>query len=140
NVEVLQNRQCREDTAALRHITDALARNEMRRALREVVAIEFDGAGAACDQAHDAPQRCGFADAVAAEQSDGFTFLYVEIDALQDVKLADVDVNVAQAKHGSPPRRSLHLPAGRDRPRAPFHLPRSVSRCRTPGLLPEPSR
>ena len=71
----------------------------MRRAFREIVAAELDDAAAARDQSHDAAQRRGLADAVAAEQSGAFAFLHLQVDALQDVQLADMNVNVAQAKH-----------------------------------------
>ena len=85
----------REQAAALRHIADALARNQVRRALRKVVTVKFDDTVAARHQTHDAAERGCLPDTVAAEQGGTLTFLHLQADALQDVQLADVNVNVA---------------------------------------------
>src|SRR5262249_12354003 len=91
DVEILQYGQVGEDAAPLRHISDAAARHLVRRAARQIDAVELDRAAALRHQAHDGAQRRRLADPVAAEQGGRLAGLHVETDALQDVQFADVD-------------------------------------------------
>ena len=92
--EIFQHRQIGKNAAALRDIADAPARNLMGRAAREIEAVELDRSAASRRKPHDRAQRRGLADAVAAEQRGALAGLHLEIDALQDVQLADMDVDV----------------------------------------------
>ncbi len=71
----------------------------MGRAAREIGAVEFDHPAAARCKAHDRAQRRRLAHPVSTEQCGALAGLHFQVDALQDVKLADVDVDVAEAKH-----------------------------------------
>src|SRR4029078_457942 len=97
------------------------------------MAIEFNDAVAARHQTHDAAESRRLPDTVTAEQGGTLAFLHLQADALQDVQLADVDVNVAQAKNGRPPRRNLRLLAVPGRPREPARLRKSAWHCRRRG-------
>ena len=54
----------------------------------QLVALVADRAGALADDAHDRLQRRGLAGAVAAEQRDHLAGSHLEVDAVQDVRLA----------------------------------------------------
>src|SRR5262249_4896041 len=116
--EVFLHRQSGKYAASLRDIADAAARHPMRLALGEVEAVELDGAGAFLRKSHDGAERRGFADAVAAKQRRAFAGLHLEIDALKDMQLADMNVDVVEPKHERPLRRSPRLRRVRDRLRA----------------------
>src|SRR5688572_32543810 len=97
----------------------------MRRDLPKILALERDHASASAQQPHDGAQGGRLADPVSPEQGCGFAGLYLHVDALEDVQLADMDVNVFEAKHWQPPRRNPRLRAGPDRPRALLRCRRS---------------
>src|SRR5207302_3889040 len=103
-----------------------------------VEPVELDGPAASRRKPHDGAQRGGLADAVASEQRGGFAGFDLQVDALQNMQLADVDVDVAQAKHLLPPRRSPRLPSGRDRLRARARRRQSPWGCRTREPNPAP--
>ncbi len=101
DIEILQHGEIGKDAASLRHVADALARHLVRGAAREVGAVELDGAAAAPHQPHDGAQRRRLADAVASEQRGAFAGADLELHALEDVQLADMDVDVGEPKHGA---------------------------------------
>ena len=106
-----------EDAALLRAERDAGARDLIRRAIDQFLALEAHRAGAPPDHAHDRLQRRGLAGAVAAEQRHHLAFVHVEARAVQDVRLAvpglqvlDREQGRARVKHAPLPCRLRALP------------------------------
>ena len=69
--QVLIDRQRREEPAALRDVGDARARDRLGLLLRQVDAVERDGAAGGAHQAHQRRAQGGLAHAVAADDADG---------------------------------------------------------------------
>src|SRR5258707_5366632 len=140
DVEILQHRQVGKNAPALRDIANALARNFMGRAARKIDAVKFDRPAAARYKTHDRAQRRRLAHAVAAEQCGALARPYLKVYALQDMELADVNVDVSEAKHEVPHRRNLRLLAGRDRPHVPARRWKFRLGCRRRVFRPAPLR
>lgn len=75
----------REDAALFRHEADTLMRRLVQRHLHHVLAGKGDPALAGADDADDGAQCRRLADAVAAENGNGFPLTHAHIDAMQDV-------------------------------------------------------
>jgi hypothetical protein len=73
---------------------------------RELAAVEGDPTGARRNQAHDAPERRRLARAVASDEGDDLTGADVERDALEDMRLAVVGLQVfeGEERHVAAPR------------------------------------
>ena len=95
--QVLHHREQAEDAAVLRHVADAEPRQAMRRQAGDGGAVEENAALARLHQAHDRLQGRALADAVAAEQADHLAGPDLERDAVQDVALAVIGVQVLDA-------------------------------------------
>ena len=62
----------------------------------------------------------------------------LEVDALEDMQLGDVNMDVAEAKHRRPPRHSPRPRGGRDRPRVRARRRQFPSHCPMPESRPAP--
>jgi hypothetical protein len=104
--EVLVHREAGEDVAVFRDIADATADDLVRRRGRHVLARKRDPA-APVDEAHQRTQRGRLTDAVTTEERGDAAFGDVEVDALQDVRFAEIDVQIADRQeraHSASPR------------------------------------
>jgi hypothetical protein len=63
------------------------------------MAENSDGAFARVRQADEASERCGLAGAVAAQKRDDLPFMHLEADAVQNVALAIIGVQVLGLQH-----------------------------------------
>jgi hypothetical protein len=95
--EVLPDGQAGEDVTVLGDVGDAAADDLVHRKSARLLAVEHDGAGAR-HEAEDSAQRRRLADAVAPEQTGDPAAPHAERDALQDVRLAEIDVQVAHVE------------------------------------------
>jgi hypothetical protein len=108
--QVLAGRQGRENVAVLGHVADALAGDDVRLEAGDLLAAEGDRA----PRRHLAGDRLDggrAADAVAAQKAYDLAFVDVERDALQDVALAVIGVQVLDPQHLSHRRSPDRLPA-----------------------------
>ena len=96
--EILPHRETWEDVAVLGHIAEAQPGDAIARQPGDVAALEADDADRR-DLAHDGLDGRRAADAVAAEQADHLAGGDIEVDALQDVALAVVGVEIAHLEH-----------------------------------------
>jgi hypothetical protein len=92
--QVLLDGQAREDVAVLGHVADAAANDAVRRERRQVLSGE-PHRSAPANEAEDRAQRRRLADAVPSEQRGHTSFGNVERDALQHMRLTEVDVQLA---------------------------------------------
>ena len=93
--------QPREDVAVLRDVADAAPHHGVRGQPRDVLAVERDRAAGPRDEPHEGTHRRRLADAVPAEHGGDAVGGDVERDPLQDVRLAEVDVEVADRQRGA---------------------------------------
>ena len=96
--QVLPHRQARKDIAMLRNVAEAEMGDSVARQARDVGALEFDRA-LRRHLAHDGLDGRGAADTVAAEQADDLAGIDVHIDALQDMALAVIGVQILDLQH-----------------------------------------
>src|SRR5205823_2732512 len=113
--EVLRDRQPREHVAVLRHVADRAACDPVRRRLRDLDAV-VDDAAVSPYEAEDRPDRGRLPDPVAAQERCDAALRHVEGDAPEDVRLAEVDVEVPQLEQVAL-RRRLWRGAHRSSPR-----------------------
>jgi hypothetical protein len=99
-VEVLAHGEFGEHGHAFGDVGDAGARDVGRGQLRDVGAAEADAAAAGAPQAHDGAQRGGLAGAVPAQQHRQAAARHHQVNALQDVVLADMGVDPGQGQEG----------------------------------------
>src|ERR1700726_3063045 len=85
NLEIFLNPQGRKDAPPFPPITETPAGGRQRRLSRNILALEYDAAGALRDQADDRAERRGLAGAVAPEQRHHFAVADLERDVEQDV-------------------------------------------------------
>src|SRR6185437_8587017 len=93
-LQILPHREAGENLAVLRHVADAGARHEVGPQPRDVTAAIAHGA-LRRHEAHDRLAGGRAADAVAPQQADDLALVHREIDAVQDVALAVIGVQVA---------------------------------------------
>src|SRR4029453_4398284 len=96
--QVLADSERRKDRAIFRHVTETAPRDFMRLELVDALALEADGADGG-NMAHARPDRRRAPPPVAAEQAHDLTVADAKRDALQDVALAIVRVQVVDLKH-----------------------------------------
>src|SRR5207244_1552295 len=106
--EVLLHGQAGEDVAVVRDVADVALHDPVRRERLDLVAA-VDDPPAPADQAEDGADRRRLADTVAAEQRGDAAVGDVEGDSLEDVRLAEVDVQVFDREQG---RRRLERNSG----------------------------
>ena len=82
----------------LGNVAEAEMRDPVARQARDVAALELDRA-LRRHLAHDCLDRGGAADAVAAQQADDLARLDMHVDALQDVALAVIGVQIGDLEH-----------------------------------------
>ena len=82
----------------LGNVAEAEMRDAVARQPRDVAALELDRA-LRRHFAHDRLDRRRASDTVAAQQADDFAGVDVHVDALQDVALAVVGVQVVDLEH-----------------------------------------
>src|SRR5260370_1008045 len=104
--QILGHAQVGQDPPLLGHIGDAGARHLVGGQLRELAAVEGDGAAARGDQPHDALERRRLARAVPADERHDLTGADRERDALQDVRVAVLRVETldGEQRHLAMPR------------------------------------
>src|SRR5919108_542272 len=104
--KVLLYRQAREDVAVLGYVADPAENDPVRRESGDIGASGRDPPPPR-GEAHDRPQRRRLADAVSAQQRSHATLGHREGDALEDVRLAEMNVEVRDLEE--------RLALGRDR-------------------------
>ncbi len=82
----------------LGNVAEAEMRDPVARQARDVAALEPDRA-LRRHLAHDRLDRGGAADAVAPEQADDLAGVDMHVDALQDVALAVIGVQIGDLEH-----------------------------------------
>ena len=97
--QVLVDRQRREDITILRDVPHTTADDPVRPGVLDVVSRELDRAPA-FDEPHEGSKGRRLADAVSAEQRRDAAVGHVERDPLQDVRLTEIDVQVANGDEG----------------------------------------
>src|SRR5262249_53299085 len=99
-LEVLLDREQREDLTTLRHQADATPRPLVGRQGRYVLAVERDRPGSNRLQAADGAQQAGLADAVAAEKAGHFADRGGERHRAQRLRGAVEEIDVLDGEHG----------------------------------------
>ena len=99
--EVLLDGQPGEDVPVLRHVADAAPHDGVRGQPRDVLAVQLDRAARPRDEPHQGAHRGRLADAVPAEHGRDAVGGDVERDPLQDVRLAEVDMEIADGERGA---------------------------------------
>jgi len=97
------------DAWHLKGADDAGAGDLAGQELRDLHAVETDRAGALADDPHHRFQRRGLAGAVAPEQGDDLAGIHVEIDAVQDMRLAIPGFEILNRQHGRAARKPCKL-------------------------------
>src|SRR5918994_3400711 len=105
--QVLLHAEPGEDVAILRDVAHAAPHDGVRRQLPDVLAAELDPP-AAWDEPHDPAERRRLPDAVPAEQRRDRALGDLERDSLQDVRLAEVAVDVVERENRRALRRDTH--------------------------------
>src|SRR5690625_4126531 len=90
--QVLLHRQVRKDEALFRYVAEATPGYVVGSPPRDLLGAKANPAGTRRHQPHDRLERRGAARTVAAQQADDPRRGDGEIDAVQDVTLAVVDV------------------------------------------------
>src|SRR5438445_9849336 len=121
--EVLLDGEAREDAALLRAEGDPQARDPVRRQGDELAAREPNGAAAATHDPHDRFQGGRLARAVATEERHHLARANLEIDAVEDVRLAVPGVEIVDPEQRLRHDRIPCTPGSR-----PGSAPRSGSR------------
>src|SRR5258708_2689594 len=97
--QVLPHRQARKDAALLRHEAEAKPRYRVGRQPGDVATPVADTAGPRLQVSHDGEDCRGLARAIAAEQADDFALLHGQRDAVKDVAVAVIGVDVLDFEH-----------------------------------------
>src|SRR5579883_2823374 len=97
--EIFLDRQVCENPASFRHIADADAGEAEGRPVGRGVAEDAHRALARMGQANEAAERRRLAGAVAAEKRDDLALAHLQADAMQDVALAVISVQVFGLEH-----------------------------------------
>ena len=94
-----------EDPPVLGHVAHAQAGDLVGLFADQLLPVEADAPLAGPHEAHDALERGGLSDAVAPEQADKLALVQGHGDALQDVTLSVIAVDVFYFQHGYPSPR-----------------------------------
>ena len=97
DLEVFLDRVLGEYLAILGHVADARARDDVRRAPRDILARDLDHAALRRRDAGDRLHGRALAGAVAAEQRQRPALVQLEADAEQDLALAVEDIETVDA-------------------------------------------
>src|SRR5215470_12879999 len=116
--EVLLDAERGKDAPALRHEAHPAAHRLERRNLGNIRPLEQNLSAAWTIETHDRVHQRGLADAVASEQPEDLSFLELQGQALEDISVPVIGVNVLnfQDRHGSggPEIDLLHFLAAAD--------------------------
>ena len=104
HLQVLAHRERRKDSSALRHEADAHAGDAVRRQARDIHVLEGDAPPARRREADDRAHERRLAHAVASQNRYHFPRVDLQREALQDVAVAVVGVDVVDVEHYSTPR------------------------------------
>ena len=96
--QVLPHREAGKDIAVLGNVAEPEMRDPVARQARNIAALERIDA-LRRNLAHDGLDGGGTADTVAAEQADDLAGVDAHIDALQDVALAVIGVQIPDLEH-----------------------------------------
>ena len=99
DAEVFQDGHVGENFPALRHVTDALPGAAVGRQCGEGLVLERDSPGAGPQQAHDALEQGGLADAVTPHEADDLAARNVQVDVPQYLAFAVTDAQAVDRKH-----------------------------------------
>ena len=99
DAKIFEDGHVGENFSALRDIADALPGAAVGRQCGERLVVERDGAGTGPQQAHDAFQQGGLADAVAAHEANDLADRHVQVDVPQHLAVAVTDAQAVDGKH-----------------------------------------
>jgi hypothetical protein len=99
HVEVFSHRQVREDPAILRHKANAQLGHTKRRLAGNVLPLVQHLALPRRRQPHNAAQRRGFADAIAAQQTDALALTHLQRDPKENLAEAIRRVDLLDGKN-----------------------------------------
>src|SRR6185437_6692456 len=119
------------DLAALRHLADAEIADAVRRPAGDLPTIEADRTAARPLHAEDGADERALAGAVGADDGDDLAFGDVERNAVERLRVAVEEVDVAQLEHLSRPRRRVAEIAFED-----LRIARHLLGCAFADLLP----
>ncbi len=97
--EVLVHGEVGEQAAALRDVREAAAGAGVGGVLLDVLAVQADLSGRDGVQAGDGAQQGGLADAVAADEGDGFRVAHFEVHVPQHLALSVRGVHAFKLEH-----------------------------------------
>ena len=100
HAQVLVHREGREDALAFRHVADPEAGDGVRGQAMDRPSLEPDRTPAGVKEAHHGAEGRRLAGPVPAEEDSDRVRSHVERDALEDVVLADVGVDVLDLEEG----------------------------------------
>src|SRR5206468_3493055 len=100
DAQILPDGEVRENVAALRNITDAVAGALVGLEAKEFDLIERHGTDVGLHQADDGFERGGFADAVAAHEADNLAGQDFEVDSAEDARAVVGNRDVGEGQHG----------------------------------------
>src|SRR4051794_37579340 len=114
-----------KDVATLRDIAEAMARALVGFQAGQVSIAEFDGAGVGARESNDGFERGGFADAVAAHETDEAALRHSEVHAAQDTGTVVGDGDVGKGQH----KAKLPIPSSRLQRNSNIQAPNTVLLC-----------
>jgi len=100
DVEILRDRQIREDAPVLRHEAQPPPRDLERLELGDVLAQEADGSAALRDQRHQRLERRGFAGAIASHERDHLAAADMQGQLEQDLRRPVPRLEILHLEHG----------------------------------------
>ena len=133
HLEVLEHRHRPEEPAVLRDDRHPLLDPIARRAAGHLLAAELDGAVTGLHEPEDRLERRGLSRSVTAKERHELALAHVQVQALEDVDLSVVRVDIRQPEEIRAPLVLISSPpfAGRGMPRRPAgrsQLPRTSLR------------
>ena len=102
--KIFTDRELAEDAAALRHESDALLRDAVRRQTANRRAIEFDAAAAWPQQSNDRPHQCRLASAVSSHEGQHFARTQLQADSAENLGRPIAGMQVRYLEHYCRPR------------------------------------
>ncbi|MND54812.1 hypothetical protein D3C80_458780 [compost metagenome] len=100
HLQVFQHRHAGENAAAFRRLGDALARDQMRRQLGNILAVEDDLAGLGLRCPADCHHQRRLAGAVGTDQADDLALVDLDIDARERADIAVIGFDTLDFQEG----------------------------------------
>ncbi|MGY4420113.1 hypothetical protein ACVWY2_002538 [Bradyrhizobium sp. JR6.1] len=110
HLQVFRDAHARKDPPALGRLRDAQPRDLVGRHAGDVVAVEFDAAGAGARPAEDRHHQRRLAGAIGADQGDDLPSIDLDVDALERLDLAVRRTHAAHREQGCGCRCRAHVP------------------------------